>query len=78
MASADALLDALRVPRQIVVDDERAELQVDALCARLCGDHDLALLAEVVHQGRPHVGRLRARHAVGTLVPGFPSGINGP
>ena len=33
MAAADALLDPLRVPGQIVVDDQRAELEVDALGA---------------------------------------------
>ena len=56
VAAADALLDALRVPWQVVVDDQRAELEVDAFGAGLGGDHDLALLAEVVHQRRAHVG----------------------
>jgi hypothetical protein len=32
-AAADALLDALRVPGQVVRDDQRAELQVDASAA---------------------------------------------
>ena len=34
MDAADALLDALRVPRQVVVDDRVAELEVQALGAR--------------------------------------------
>ena len=34
VAAADALLDALRVPGQVVVHHQRAELEVDALGAR--------------------------------------------
>ena len=40
MATADALLDSLRVPRKVVIDHERAELHVDALCGGLGGNHD--------------------------------------
>ena len=42
VAAADALLDALRVPGQVVVDDQRAELQVDAFRRRLGGEQDRA------------------------------------
>ena len=73
VAAADALLDALRVPRQVVVHHQRAELQVDALGAGLGGDHDAALLAEVVHQRGAHVGGARAGDAVGALVALEPS-----
>ena len=31
------------------------------------GDHDATFLTEVVHQGRPHVGRSGARHPVGAF-----------
>ena len=68
VAAADALLDALRVPRQVVVDDQRAELEVDALRAGLGGDHDAALLAEVVDERGAHVGGLGAGDAVGARV----------
>ena len=40
MAAADALLDALRVPGQVVVDDQRAELQVDAFGRGFGGEQD--------------------------------------
>ena len=50
MAAADALLDALRVPRQVVIDDHRAKLEIDALRAGLRRDHDLALVAEIVDE----------------------------
>ena len=40
MAAAYALLDALRVPGKIIVDDERAELKVETLGCRLGGNHD--------------------------------------
>ena len=42
VAAADALLDALRVPGQVVVDDEIAELKVDALGGGLGRDQDAA------------------------------------
>ena len=40
-SAADALLDPHRVPRQVVVDHEVAELEVAALAAGLGGDQDL-------------------------------------
>ena len=42
VAAADALLDPLGVPGKVVVDDERAELKVDAFRACFGGNHDLA------------------------------------
>src|SRR5207247_5668228 len=38
--AADALLDAHRVPRQVVVNADVRELEVDALAARLGGDKE--------------------------------------
>ena len=58
MAPADALLNALRIPRQIVVHDERAELEIDALRPRLRSDHDASLFAEIIHEGGSHVRSL--------------------
>ena len=51
MATANALLDALRVPGKVIVHDHGAELQVDAFCGRFRGDHDLPLFLEIVHSG---------------------------
>ena len=68
MATADALLDALRIPRQIVVDDQRAELQIDAFGAGLGGDHHRAALAKVLDQRGAGVGGLRAGDAVAAFV----------
>ena len=68
VAAPDALLDALRVPRQVVVDDERAELEVDAFGSGLGGNHDLATLLEVLDQCRTGVGGLGAGDAVGAFV----------
>jgi len=53
MAPADALLDPLRVPWQVVVDHEGTELQIDPLGAGFRGDHDGRLLAEVIHDSGP-------------------------
>jgi hypothetical protein len=40
MTAADALLDALRVPGQVVVEDQRAELEVDAFGGGFGGQQD--------------------------------------
>ena len=45
--AAHPLLQAHRVPRDVVVDHEPAELEVDAFAGGLGGDQDLALLAEL-------------------------------
>ena len=72
MAAADPLLDALRVPRQVVVDDERAELQVDAFCAGFGGDHDVGTLAvgaaEVVDERCPAIHLRRSGDAIAALA----------
>ena len=54
MAAPDALLDALRIPRQIVVDNGLAELQVQPFCAGLRANKDLRTRAELVHESKPH------------------------
>ena len=42
--AAEALLDAVGVPRQVVVDDEVGPLKVDALAGGIGGDQDEAVL----------------------------------
>ena len=64
MASADALLDTLRIPWQIVVHDEVAELQVDALRCRFGRDQDGGLVSEVIDQRCAQVCRWGAGDAV--------------
>ena len=54
VAATDALLDALRVPGQVVVHDRVAELQVQALGAGLGGDEDDRAGPELVDQRQPH------------------------
>ena len=68
VAAADALLDALRIPGQVVVDDQIAELKVDALGGGLGGDHDGGFVAEVLDERGAHVGGRRAGDAVGAGV----------
>ena len=68
VAAADALLDALGIPRQVVIHDQRAELEVDALRAGFGGDHDAAFLAEIIHKRGAHVGGPGAGDAVGALM----------
>src|SRR6266446_6234375 len=54
MTASDALFDALRVPRQIVVDNGLAKLQVQPFCASLGADEYLRTRAELVYEGKPH------------------------
>ena len=68
VAPPDALLDALRVPGQVVVDHQIAELQVDALGRGLGGDEDGGVVAEVLDERGAHVGAGRAGDAVGAGV----------
>ena len=68
VASADALLDALRIPRHIVVHDQIAELEIDALSRGFGGNHDAGFVAEVLDQGGAFVGGGRAGDAVGAGV----------
>ena len=67
MASSDALLDALRVPAQVEIDDQRTELQVETFGWRLGGYHNLCLILEVVNNSGSAVGSLDATHLVGML-----------
>ena len=67
VATANALLYALRIPGQVVVDDQRAELKVQALGSRLGSNHNVGLVLEVVYGGGTAVGSLDAAHTVGML-----------
>ena len=68
VAAANALFDALGVPWQVVVDDQRAELQVDALGPGLGGDHDAGRFFEMLDQRGAGVGGAGAGDAVGACV----------
>ena len=57
MASADALLDPLWIPWQVVVDDQRAELEVHTLSSRLRREQDRRLIAEVLDQSSANINR---------------------
>ena len=48
MAPANALLDTLRVPRKVIVDDKIAELEVDTLGGGFRGNHNAGLFPEVI------------------------------
>src|ERR1035437_8167918 len=76
VAPANPLLDALRVPGQVIVNDEVAELQVDPLRCRFGGDHDGGFVAEVFDKGRPLVGCGRVRDVIRTSVALQPTLIN--
>jgi len=55
MASTDTLFNTLGIPRQIVVNNKRAELKINTFRTGFSGDHDSAQFAEVINQSRTHI-----------------------
>jgi hypothetical protein len=76
MRSANSLLDPLRIPRQIVIYDERAKLKVDSFGSRFGGDHDAAVFAKIINECRPHVRAFGAGYTIGASVSLDPVPIN--
>jgi len=60
VTATDALLDPLRIPWQVIVDDERAELQVDAFGRRLGREQDRGFVAEMLNKRRANIDRAGA------------------
>ena len=52
MAAPDSLLNSLRVPGQVIVNQQGTELQVDAFGGGLGGNHDSGILTKCIHKGR--------------------------
>ena len=77
VAAADALLDALGVPGQVVVDDQRTELEVDALGGGLGGKQDVGVVLKVLDQSSTQVHALVAGGRVLALVALEPVAVNG-
>ena len=61
VATADALFNTLRIPRQVVVHNQTAKLKIDALRRSLGSDEDARSIAEFLHDGGFHVSLLGAR-----------------
>ena len=60
VAASDSLFDSLRVPREVEVDEEGAELHVDSLGSGLGGDEDGSVVAEVIDESGADVDGTRA------------------
>ena len=76
VAPADALLDALRIPGKVVVDDQVAELQVDPLGGCFGRNHDERFVAEVFDEGGTLIGGGRIRDLVSARMTFQPCPIN--
>ena len=48
------MFNALRIPRQVIVDNRLTKLQVQPFCARLGAYENLRPRAELVHKSEPH------------------------
>ena len=68
VATPDALFDTLRVPGQVEIHEERAELKIDTFGPGFRGDQDRLLVAEGFDDGGLHVGRLGAGDSIGAFV----------
>src|SRR6266496_831525 len=71
VASPDPLLDALRVPGQIVVNHRLAELKVQAFCAGFGADENFRTRAELVYEREPDsnlAARFGSRRETGALL----------
>ena len=77
VAAANALLNTLGVPWQVIVNDQRAELQVDTFSTCFCGNHYGAAFFEVLDQCSACVCCFGACDAVGTCMALDPIGIHG-
>src|SRR5262245_14044239 len=60
VATTDALLDALWIPGQIIIDHEATELEIDPFRARFGGNHDGGTLPEFLNQRNAYVHTFRA------------------
>src|SRR5262249_54553851 len=68
MKTADALFDSLRIPRQVVVHDQRTKLKVDSFRSSFRRDHNEAFVPEIVDERRAHISCARASDTVSALV----------
>src|SRR3989344_3151705 len=64
VAASNALFNTLGIPRQIVVDYQVAELQVDALGGGFGRDQNRRLVTEILHQRGAHVGAGRTADVI--------------
>ena len=59
MDTSNALLYPLRIPGQVEVHQQRAELEIDALSRRLSGDHHFSLVPKMIDDGMTYVNGTR-------------------
>ena len=62
MTPTDTLFDSLGIPGQVVVDNQRAELKVDALSGGFRGNHDAGMVMEVFDEGRAAIDIAETRN----------------
>lgn len=72
VTAAYSLLDPLRIPRQVIIDDKRTELKVETFRRSFRGDHDLRLVAEVLNERGTLVRRFDAAGLSGVFVAAIP------
>ena len=81
VATANALLDTLRIPRQVIVNYECTELQVHTFSCSFSRDHNLSagavVLPKMINQGSATINLRRASNSVCSLVLFQPTLIDG-
>src|SRR5690606_20695107 len=68
MAAPNALFNPLRIPRQVVIDNQRAELHVDAFSRRFSGDHYAGVILKMLNEGGATVDGSRTGDAPRTGI----------
>ena len=76
VAAADALLYALGIPGQVIVDYQGAELQVDAFGGGFRGDHNVGGIPEILYQCVAFIRRGGAADPPGIFVFFHPFFVN--
>src|SRR3990167_6371907 len=56
VTSSYSLLNPLGIPRKVIVDYKRAELEVDSFSCCLSGDHDFSFFAKIINERSSSVG----------------------
>src|SRR6476619_5685134 len=68
MAPPDTLLNSLWVPGQVIIDDQRAKLQIYTFGGRFRCKHDACRVPEMLNQRGTNVEGARARRTPGPSV----------
>src|SRR6185437_485659 len=77
MAPTDSLFDSLRIPWQVVVNNQITKLEIDSLCGGFRGNQNRSVVTKMFHKRGAHVSRRGTCNAVCPRVLGEPLFVDG-